>query len=45
VVGPDGVVFQKDLGPGTAARAAGTSLFNPDLGWTRVDVTGKARCR
>ncbi len=40
IIGPDGVVFQKDLGPETAARAAATSLFDPDLSWTRVDITG-----
>jgi Protein of unknown function (DUF2950) len=38
MVNQDGVVFQKDLGPKTAAIAASTNLFDPDLSWTRVDV-------
>lgn len=37
-VGPDGVVFQKDLGPETAARAGAITHFNPDLSWARVDI-------
>lgn len=40
IIGPDGVVFQKDLGPETARRAADITTFNPDLSWTRVDITG-----
>ena len=40
IVGPDGVVYQKDLGPGEAARAGAISPeFDPDLSWARVDVT------
>ncbi len=39
VVDQDGVVFQKDLGQGTAAAAAAITSFNPDLTWARVDVT------
>jgi hypothetical protein len=38
IVNQDGVVFQKDLGPNTAAAAAATKLFDPDLTWARVDV-------
>jgi len=34
----DGVVFQKDLGPRTAAIASTMTLFDPDLTWARVDV-------
>ncbi len=37
-VGPDGIVFQKDLGPQTAARANAITRFNPDLSWARVDI-------
>lgn len=39
VVGPDGIVFQKDLGPTTPERAAAISRFDPDLSWARIDVT------
>ena len=38
IVNQDGIVFQKDLGPNTAAVAAATKLFDPDLTWARVDV-------
>ena len=38
VVNQDGVVFQKDLGPQTAAVAAAMTRYDPDLSWTRVDV-------
>jgi hypothetical protein len=33
VVNQDGVVYQKDLGPGTAAAAAKITVFNPDKSW------------
>jgi hypothetical protein len=38
IVDQDGIVFQKDLGPNTAAVAAATKLFDPDLSWARVEV-------
>ena len=38
IVNQDGIVFQKDLGPNTAAVAAATKLFDPDLTWARVEV-------
>jgi hypothetical protein len=38
-VNQEGVVFQKDLGPETAARAAAISAYDPDISWARVDVT------
>ena len=41
VVNQDGVVFQRDLGDQTAARAGRISAFNPDLDWARVDVEGQ----
>jgi hypothetical protein len=39
-VNQDDVVFQKDLGPTTAALVPTMTLFNPDLSWARVDVVG-----
>jgi hypothetical protein len=39
IVGPDGDVYQKDLGPETARIASKTTTFDPDLTWSRVDVT------
>jgi hypothetical protein len=39
LVNQDGVVFQKDLGPQTASRAAAMTLFDPDLSWARIDVS------
>jgi len=36
MVNHDGVVFQKDLGPGTAQQAAAISRFNPDAGWSKL---------
>ena len=41
IVGPDGDVYQKDLGPETARIAAATTAFNPDLKWSRVAVTNE----
>jgi hypothetical protein len=37
MVSHDGVVYEKDLGPDTAARAAAITRFDPGSGWTRVD--------
>ena len=39
IVGPDGDVYQKDLGPETARIAAGVTTFDPDLSWSRVAMT------
>ena len=39
IVGPDGDVYQKDLGPETGRTAAEMTTFDPDLGWSRVDMT------
>jgi hypothetical protein len=36
IVNHDGVVYEKDLGPSTAARAQQMKLFNPDAGWKKV---------
>jgi hypothetical protein len=37
MVSHDGVVYEKDIGPNTAARAAAITRFDPDATWTRVD--------
>ena len=39
VAGPDGDVYQKDLGPETARIASQMATFDPDLTWSRVDMT------
>ena len=36
IVNQDGVVYQKDLGPNTAAIARSMKLFNPDSTWQKV---------
>ncbi len=36
LVNHDGVVFEKDLGPNTAALASAIKLFDPDETWKRV---------
>jgi len=36
IVNQDGVVYQKNLGPGTDASARAINAFNPDASWTRV---------
>src|SRR5690348_15798929 len=41
IVGPDGDVYQKDLGPKTARIAAEMTTFDPDLTWSRVEVTNE----
>jgi hypothetical protein len=37
IVSHDGVVYQKDLGPDTAARAAALTRFNPDSSWQKAE--------
>jgi hypothetical protein len=37
VVNQDGVVYQKDLGPGTADLAKEIKTYNPDGTWTAVE--------
>ena len=39
IVNQDGVVYQQDLGPETAKRAATIVAFNPDKGWAKADMT------
>ena len=36
IVNHDGVVYQKDLGPDTAAVARAMPRFEPDNTWTRL---------
>ena len=36
IVNQDGKVFQADLGPGTAAKAAAMKRFDPGTGWSQV---------
>jgi Protein of unknown function (DUF2950) len=37
MVNHDGVAYEKDLGPDTAARAAAITRFDPDSSWQKVD--------
>lgn len=39
IVGPDGDVYQKSLGPRTGRIAPEIKTFDPDLSWSRVDMT------
>jgi hypothetical protein len=39
IAGPDGDVYQKDLGPDTAQIASSITSFDPDLTWIRVMET------
>ena len=39
IAGPDGDVYQKDLGHDTARIAAAMTTFDPDLTWSRVAMT------
>ncbi len=39
IMGPDGVVYQKDLGDDTDKIATAMTAFDPDAGWARVAVT------
>ena len=34
IVGPDGVVYEKDLGPSTSTAVAQITSFDPDKSWT-----------
>lgn len=38
LVGPDGRVYEKNLGKNTAAVAQGIRSFDPDPSWTRLDI-------
>ena len=39
IMGPDGIVYQRDLGPNTAQLAASIVAFNPEKGWEKADLT------
>lgn len=39
IVSQAGDVYQRDLGPETAQRAAAIVTFNPDKDWTKADMT------
>lgn len=39
IAGPDGDVYQKDLGPDTARLGAEITTFEPDSTWSRVEMT------
>src|SRR4051794_39729615 len=41
IVGPDGDVYQKDIGPQTASIAVKMPAFDPDLTWSRVAWTNE----
>jgi hypothetical protein len=36
LVGPDGIVYESDLGPGTGVDASAVTEFNPGPGWSLV---------
>jgi hypothetical protein len=40
VVSQSGDVYEKDLGPETASKAAAVTLFDPDKSWDKADMTG-----
>jgi hypothetical protein len=39
VVSQEGVVYEKDLGPGTDAAARAITLFDPDDTWHAVEAS------
>jgi hypothetical protein len=39
IVSHSGDVYEQDLGPGTAQRAAAITTFNPDKGWEKADTS------
>ena len=41
IVGPDGDVYQKNLGPDTARIAAEMTTFDPDLTWAGITLTNE----
>lgn len=42
VIGPDGVVFERDLGPDTAKRVRAVDSFDPGTGWTAIVPPGQS---
>jgi hypothetical protein len=43
IVGQDGVIYQKDLGPNTPELANAIREYNPDEEWVRVEQTANTR--
>lgn len=43
MVGPDGVVFERDLGDDTSRALDVVTVFDPTKGWTRCDQASKAQ--
>lgn len=43
MVGPDGVVFERDLGAETSRALDVVTVFDPTKGWTRCDQASKAK--
>ena len=41
IVGPDGEVYQKDLGSDTARIAAAMTTFDPDVTWAHITLTNE----
>jgi hypothetical protein len=41
IVGPDGEVYQKDLGPDTARIAEAMTTFDPDITWAHITLTNE----
>jgi hypothetical protein len=39
IVNQNGEVYEQDLGPETAQRAAAITLFDPDKNWQKADTT------
>jgi hypothetical protein len=39
IVGNNGVVYQRDLGPDTAQKAGLITVFNPDKSWDKANMT------
>lgn len=39
MVNQDGIVYEQDLGPDTAAKAAAITVYNPDKNWDKADTT------
>jgi hypothetical protein len=39
MVNQDGVVYEQDLGPDTATKAAAITIYNPDKAWEKADTT------
>jgi hypothetical protein len=42
VLSHQGKIYQKDLGPDTAAIAAAMTRYDPDAGWTEVEESEEA---